>query len=134
MLRADWHTLRLALHILAATVWVGGQLTLAGLVPVLRSLGPDATTAVARRFNVIAWSAFVVAVFTGIWNIFHVGMADLPTEYHITLGVKLIVVVVSGGGAAVHALGRSRVALAAGGALGLSAALAAVVLGVMLRG
>jgi putative copper export protein len=134
MLRADWNTLRLTLHIVAATVWVGGQLTLAGLVPVLRGLGPDATSVVARRFNVIAWSAFVVAVFTGIWNVFHVGMADLPTEYHITLGVKLLVVVVSGGGAAVHVFGRSRVALAVGGAVGLLGALAAVFFGVMLRG
>ena len=40
---------RLFLHVLAATIWVGGQFTLAGLVPVLRPLGPDATRAAARR-------------------------------------------------------------------------------------
>jgi putative copper export protein len=134
MLRADWHTIRLSLHIIAATVWVGGQLTLAGLLPTIRALGPDAPRQVARRFNLIAWSALTIAVFTGIWNVFHVGMADRSTEYHITLGVKLLVVVVSGGGAAVHAFGRSKVALAAGGAIGLSGGLAAVVIGVMLRG
>ena len=35
-------TVRLFLHVLAATVWVGGQLTLAGLVPGLRAISPDA--------------------------------------------------------------------------------------------
>jgi len=32
----DWETIRLFLHVLAATVWVGGQITLAALVPALR--------------------------------------------------------------------------------------------------
>ncbi|MFP3906327.1 MAG: hypothetical protein ACLFWR_04805 [Acidimicrobiales bacterium] len=134
MLRTDLHTVRMTLHILAATVWVGGQITLAGLVPVVRSLGPDAPRIVARRFNVIAWSALGVLVATGIWSVFEAGMADRPSEYHITLGVKLLVVGISAAGAAVHAFGRSRLALAAGGAVGLLAAIAAVVFGVMLRG
>ncbi|MDA8301079.1 MAG: hypothetical protein M0005_05925 [Actinomycetota bacterium] len=34
--------IRLSLHVLAATVWVGGQITLAGLVPTARQLGQDA--------------------------------------------------------------------------------------------
>jgi putative copper export protein len=134
MLRADWHTFRLSLHILAATVWVGGQLTLVGLLPVVRSLGPEAPRQVARRFNLIAWSAFAVVVVTGVWNVFHVGMADRPTEYHITLGVKLLVVGLSGAGALVHSVGRSKIAFAVGGAVGLIAAVASLVLGVLLRG
>ena len=32
MLAVSWDTIRLFLHILAATVWVGGQITLAALV------------------------------------------------------------------------------------------------------
>src|SRR5207248_3054094 len=62
-------TIRLFLHVLAATIWVGGQFTLAGLVPGLRQLSPDAPRAVARRFNLIAWPAFAVLVITGIWNV-----------------------------------------------------------------
>jgi putative copper export protein len=57
------------LHFTAATVWVGGQLTLAGLVPGLRGLSPDAPGVVARRFNQIAWPAFGVLVATGVLNI-----------------------------------------------------------------
>jgi hypothetical protein len=41
MLAVSWGTIRLFLHVLAATVWVGGQLTLAALVPVLRRLGAE---------------------------------------------------------------------------------------------
>ena len=33
MLSPTWDTVRLTLHTLAATIWVGGQFTLAGLVP-----------------------------------------------------------------------------------------------------
>jgi putative copper export protein len=39
MLAVRWDTVRLFLHVLAATVWVGGQITLVALVPVLRRLG-----------------------------------------------------------------------------------------------
>ena len=69
MLTVHLDTIRLFLHVLAATVWVGGQLTLAALVPGLRRLSPDAPRVVARRFNRVAWPAFAVLVGTGIWNI-----------------------------------------------------------------
>ncbi len=45
---ASWLVaLRLTLHVLAASVWVGGQITLAGLVPSVRSRAPQALAAVA---------------------------------------------------------------------------------------
>ena len=46
-------TIRLGLHVLAATVWVGGQFVLAGLVPTLRSLGPDAPRAAAQPITAV---------------------------------------------------------------------------------
>ena len=39
MLGLNLDVVRLFLHILAAPVWVGGQLTLAGLLPALRRIG-----------------------------------------------------------------------------------------------
>jgi uncharacterized membrane protein len=33
MLPVSWETIRLFFHVLAAAVWVGGQLTLAALLP-----------------------------------------------------------------------------------------------------
>lgn len=132
MLPVTATTVRLFLHVLAATVWVGGQVTLAGLVPGLRALGEDAPRTVARRFNRIAWPAFAVLVVTGIWNVVAVDVGDTTIEYQITLFVKLVVVAASGISAAAHVGAQSRQALAFWGALSGLTALAALFLGVML--
>ena len=133
MLPVGWTTIRLFLHVLAATVWVGGQLTLAGLVPGLRSLSSDAPRIVARRFNAMAWAAFAVLVATGIWNILAI-RPDWSSSYGTTLIVKLVVVAVSGIAAALHARARSSAGLAAFGALSGLSALGALFLGVLLSG
>jgi putative copper export protein len=131
MLPVTSDTIRLFLHVLAATVWVGGQLTLAGLVPGLRAISPDAPRAVARRFNLISWPAFAVLVVTGIWNIAAV-KPTWGTAYTTTLMVKIVVVVASGLTAFVHTQARSKTALAVFGALSGLTALAALFLGIML--
>ena len=81
MLPIDATDVRLFLHVLAATIWVGGQLTLAGLVPAMRKLGPEATKTVARQFDRIAWPAFAVLLITGIWNLteVHLERASRPS-------------------------------------------------------
>jgi putative copper export protein len=131
MLPVTWATVRVFVHVLAATVWVGGQLTLAGLVPGLRGVSPEAPRVVARRFNVIAWVAFAVLVATGIWNVVAID-PDWSSSYGTTLMVKIAVVVVSGTAAALHSTARSRTTLAVFGALSAVAAIGAVFLGVML--
>jgi putative copper export protein len=133
VLSISWHTMRVFLHVLAATVWVGGQLTLAGLVPGLRLLSPDAPAAVARRFNMIAWPAFGVLVATGIWNILALE-PDWSDSYGTTLIVKIVVVATSGASALLHARARSRRTLAVFGAVSGVSALAALFLGVVLSG
>ena len=133
MLEVHDATIRLFLHVLAATIWVGGQLTLAGLVPVVRTLGPDAAKTVARAFDRLAWPAFAVLVATGIWNLFEVDLADASSEYQVTVLVKLLFVALSGGGAAAHRASTSRRALAIGGAASAIGALGALFLGVQLR-
>jgi putative copper export protein len=125
-------TVRLFLHVLGASVWVGGQIVLAGLVPRLRALAPDATKVAANAFARIAWPAFAVVVLTGFWNLAEIDVGNTTTEYQITLFVKIALAVASGAGAAVHSVGRSKVALAVGGALGLLGALGAMFLGVAL--
>ncbi len=131
MLPVTWATIRVFLHVVAATVWVGGQLTLAGMVPGLRALGPDAPRAVARRFNRIAWPAYGVLVATGVWNIVDL---DPPwdSDYGATLMVKITVVAASGASAFLHARARSRAALAVFGAASGLTALGALFLGVQL--
>jgi putative copper export protein len=132
VLSPTWSTVRLFLHVLAATVWVGGQIVLAGLVPGLRRLSPDAPRAAARRFNLLAWPAFAVLVVTGVWNLLAVDVGDTSLEYQVTLGVKIAVVALSGVAAAVHSGARSKIVLAVGGAVSGLAALVAVFLGVLL--
>jgi putative copper export protein len=126
-------TFRLFLHVLAATVWVGGQIVLAGLVPSLRRSAADATRVAARAYARVAWPAFAVLVVTGLWNIAEVDVADTTTQYQVTLFVKIGLAVLSGVAAAVHQIGTSKVALGVGGALGLLAALGAMFLGFVLR-
>ncbi len=133
MLGVSWDTIRLFLHVLAATVWVGDQLTLAALVPVLRRLGAELPRAAARRFNQVAWPAFAVLIATGIWNMVAVSSQD-HGSYRVTLIVKLVVVAISGLTAALHARSRSPAGLAVFGALTGVSALAALFLGVLLAG
>lgn len=133
MLAVSWDTVRLFLHVLAATVWVGGQLTLAALVPALRGLGGNVTKTAARRYNQIAWPAFAVLVATGVWNM--IAERDhLHGRYQTTLTVKLCIVAVSGVAAALHTTTRSRTGLAIFGALAGISALAALFLGILLAG
>lgn len=130
MLGAGWDTVRLFLHVLAATVWVGGQLTLAALVPVLRRMGPDVPRAAARGFNRVAWPAYGVLILTGIWNI--AAVSPMTPAYRATLTLKLIVVAASGITAWLHTRAKTAAGLALWGALTGLTALGALFLGVLL--
>jgi len=131
VLPIDVETVRLFLHVLAATIWVGGQLTLAALLPVLRRAGSDVPRQAARQFSRVAWSAFAVLVVTGIWNVVEYDDKD-ASGYDTTLVVKLVLVVLSGAAALVHSQARSRAALAIGGAATGLFALGALFFGIVL--
>jgi putative copper export protein len=132
MLTVNFDTVRLFLHVLAATVWVGGQLTLAALVQALRRMGPDVPRAAARRFNLVAWPAYGVLVLTGIWNVLAVN--HMSASYRTTLIAKVGVVAASGITAVLHARSKRPAGLAIWGALTGLTALAALFLGVVLAG
>ncbi len=124
-------TIRIGLHILAASVWVGGQIVLAGLVPALRTLGPDAPQTVAQRFNLIAWPAYILLLFTGIWNLLEV--MDTDQDVHPLLEIKVLFFVLSGVGAFIHMRANGNKALLAiGGAMSSLFAVAALFAGVAL--
>jgi len=133
MLPVSWDTIRLFLHVIAATIWVGGQLTLAALVPTLRALGRDAPRLAARAFNQVAWPAFGVLIITGIWNVIAVRDQDTGS-YRATLIVKIVIVAISGLTARLHARSRNAAGLALYGALTALSAVAAVFVGVLLAG
>ena len=133
MISPSWDSVRLFLHVLAATIWVGGQLTLAALVPTLRAAGADVPRAAARAFNRVAWAAFAVLIVTGMWNIAAVHSDD-HGRYRVTLIVKLVVVAASGVTAWLHTRARTTAGLATWGALTALSALGALFLGVLLAG
>ena len=132
MLPLSLESIRLFLHVTAAAVWVGGQITLLGLLPTVRGFGPDAPKAVARKFNLVAWSAFAVLFVTGIWNLLAESPGSKGTAWNATLGLKLVMVAATGIAATFHAGARSKTVLAIGGAVSLLAGLGAVLLGIML--
>ncbi len=125
-------TTRLFLHVLGATIWVGGQLTLAALVPALRPLGGEVTKTAARQFRRVAWPAFGLLVVTGIWNV--AALTPEERDRTGTLTVKLLAVVVSGVSAYAHERATSRRGLAVWGALAAVSALVALLYGVILAG
>ena len=133
MLAVHWDTIRLFLHVVAATIWVGGQITLAALVPVLRKAGSEVSKAAANGFNRIAWPAFGVLIVTGVWNVVAEHHRD-HGAWHTTLIVKYVVVAASGLTAYMHAQAKSKGAMAAFGALTGLTALASLFVGVMLAG
>lgn len=128
-----WDTLRLFLHVIAATVWVGGQLTLAGLVSTVKAVDPAAPKAVARRFNQIAWPAFAVLVLTGGWNMSAVNFSEKFTEYQVTMFVKLTFVALAGIGAFLHTQARTKRGLAVWGAVGGLSSVASLFFGLLLQ-
>ncbi len=125
---------RLILHVLAATVWVGGQFTVAGLLPTIRSLGDDAPKKVARAFGRLLWPAYAVLVVTGFWNISSLTVDKASAAWKSVLIVKIVVVVIAGVAVYLHQRSTSRVGLAVWGAVGAVASVAALCLGVFLAG
>lgn len=137
MLPVHATTIRLFLHVLAATVWVGGQIALASIVPIARRLGGvEVTRAVARRFQLVAWPAFAVLLGTGVWNLVAVNVGDQSGRYLTTLLVKLVLVAVSGACALGHILFARRSPAVGGVLAGLAllGALGATFFGVLLAG
>ena len=116
MLSPTVETLRLFLHVAAAAVWIGCQL-------------------VVRRTSIItvAWPAFVVVVITGIWGLMAVDFSAMGGDWQGTVMIKILLATIGAMFVAVHHLGRTRLAVAVGGGLGLACSVGALFLGVLLR-
>ena len=85
------------IHLVAASVWVGGLITLGALVGAVRREGVDRSVlrAMARMFGRVSWTAMGVAVLSGAWL-----AIDVIGES--TLAVKLATVVITAALAAYH--------------------------------
>jgi putative copper export protein len=127
-------TIRLTLHVLAATVWVGGQIVMMGLVGPVRTLGSDAPQALARAFARMAWPAYVVLVVTGLWNITAFTWSAQSSAWKAVLVAKIVVVLLAGLGAFLHQRATTKGQLALWGSVAGTASVAALAMGVLLAG
>ena len=127
-------TVRLTLHVLAAAVWVGGQIVMTGLVGPARGLGEGAPKTLARAFARMAWPAFLVLILTGIWNITAVHGSSATSAWKAVLMAKIVVVLVAGVAVALHQRATSKAQLALWGSIGGLASVAALVMGILLAG
>ncbi len=134
MLTSGLDTLRLTLHVLAATVWVGGQIVMLGLVGPARGLGAEAPGVLARAFARLAWPAFALLVVTGFWNVSTFTWSHQSTAWKAVLVAKIVVVVVAGVAVALHQRASSKAQLAVWGSVGGLASIAALVMGILLAG
>jgi putative copper export protein len=125
---------RLSLHVIAAAVFVGGQITMVGLLPDVRKLGGDASVRVARAFAKVSWPAFGVLLLTGIWNVAAVHASNSTHSWSVVLAIKIVIALLAGLAAWLHSMSKSRKSLAIWGSVTGLSSLAALVLGVLLAG
>ena len=98
------------IHLMSATVWVGGTIALVFVgVPAIRKLEGEARAtamrALGRRWRPLGWSAMGVAIVSGLWlTHLHGGLssAALSTDFDRTLILKSVLVVFLVGGALIH--------------------------------
>jgi putative copper export protein len=127
-------TVRLTLHVLAASVWVGGQIVMSGMVSPLRTVGNDAPQVMARAFARMAWPAYVVLIATGFWNLSTFHWAAQSSAWKAVFMAKVVVVVAAGVGAFFHQRATTKPALALWGSVAGTASIAALTMGILLAG
>lgn len=123
---------RTILHLLGVIIWLGGQILMLGLLPVLRKAGGDVPKQAAAAFGRIAWPAFLLIMVTGMWNVFAVDMTEASTGYSMAFGIKFLLVIVTGVAAFLHQRTSTPSVKGMTGGLGFLAALGALVLGALM--
>lgn len=104
-----WTVVRF-LHLLAAAVWVGGQVALFIAVPVVRQYTTDPGAIlgpIGRRFGGLAGPALVILLVTGMAQASHFGLWDTG-EVHGKFAILIVVVVLTG----IHGVLGARIARA----------------------
>ena len=132
MISPTLDSLRIFLHLMGVAVWIGGQIVLAGIVPSLRSVAPDAMKTVAQGFARIAWPAFILVVFTGMWSLGSVDMSNESSQYMVTFAVKMLLVGIAVIATLIHSQGTSKAAKGIGGAASLLTSLLAAFAGILM--
>ena len=126
--------IRLSLHVLAACVWLGGQIVLAGLLPTLRGLGEDAPRRVAAAFGRLSWPAYWLLVLTGFWNYSAVHGQSASSSWNTVFALKMLCVVLAGVGSFLHTKATSARARGIFAGVGTLATMLALIMGIAIAG
>ena len=86
----DVDAIRIFLHVLGISVWLGGQIVVAAIVPMVRRSHSDALQTIAKGFGRIGWPFFAIAVVTGIWNMLAVDADETSGGWNAVLGIKVL--------------------------------------------
>ncbi len=110
------------IHLLAAAVWTGGLIVLGFLVAAVRRHTDDRELlrVLARRFGVVSWTAFAVAIVSGVWMYTEYGLPWSQFELKGTL------IVVAGGLALIHQFTAKRTPPAVRGIIQLAIMVASI--------
>jgi putative copper export protein len=98
-LMTAWHTLSLALHLIAIALWLGGIVFFLVVIgPAVQQLEPKIAIKTMNQARIglenMAWTAIGLIVLTGAFNLVarsQVDTASLDQVYLYTLGAKLVV-------------------------------------------
>jgi putative copper export protein len=126
--------LRLSLHVLAATIWVGGQFVILGLLPTIRGFGDTAPRKVAQAFGRLSWPAFWILVASGVWNFLAINHAHATSSWNVVFGIKMVCVLAAGVGTYLHTRATSPQRRGMFAGIAALASIAALVLGVAIAG
>jgi putative copper export protein len=126
--------LRLSLHVLAATIWVGGQFVLAGLLGTVRTMGEGAPKKIAQAFGRMSWPAYWLLIATGVWNYLAIDHKAATSSWNAAFGVKMLMVVLAGLGSYLHTKAKTPQARGIYAGVASLASVAALVLGVAIAG
>lgn len=132
MISPSLESLRLFLHLLGVTVWVGGQITLGALVSTVRTDAPAVLGRLARAFARLAWPALGLVALTGVWSLASIDPAERGSAWLVTLGLKLLVVGLAAAATFAHSRATSARVRGIGAGVALVASLVAMYLGLLL--
>lgn len=86
------HHLVLIIHLLAATIWVGGHLLLAicYLPTALKKKDPHIILNFEKKFETLGMSSLALLIITGIWMAYDFGVT-IETWFHFSSGFEKVI-------------------------------------------
>ena len=78
------------LHLIGASIWLGGMILMGALITTLRANGgtDEQVRSLAKRFGIVGWSAYWTAFLSGLGMFFYAwSTSSLNMFFHIKMGL-----------------------------------------------